>query len=385
MTSVGGTAWRCAVRARVRVVQRVLARHERRAEQLGGRAAAGDGGDEFAERRGVTRVAPREVVEQRDQVGVGADGDDVADRLVDGDGGHRLGVVQPVPRVDADADGDAVVVLGMGQDDAVGVADVVLARQRAHQRRAADLVVVAVDDRGLGGDVRVGEQGEQRGRGIVDVPAGRSRGGVGAMAVIDRCGRPSWRNVGSRSSTGGAAGAHDEAAVAGELADVGVVDTVALAASRSSSTASGATASTMRSWASDSQISHGSQARVLERHGVELDVGADALGHLADRRRQPPAPQSVIAVHRCSAPSSTSISSFSVTGSPIWTLAPATSPVVASIAALENVAPRMPSRPVAPPSTTTRSPGNGPVGGSRSAAVPMQPQNTSGLAVNSGS
>ena len=29
------------------------------------------------------------------------------------------------------------------------------------------------------------------------------------------------------------------------------------------------------------------EARVLERHGVELDVGADALGHLADRRREP--------------------------------------------------------------------------------------------------
>ena len=99
----------------------------------------------------------------------------------------------------------------------------------------------------------------------------------------------------------------------------------------------------------------------------------------------PPAPQSVIAVHRSSAPVSTSISSFSVTGSPICTLAPATAPVVASIVALENVAPRMPSRPVRPPSTTTRSPGNGPVGSGRSAATPMQPQNTSGFVVKPGS
>ena len=57
------------------------------------------------------------------------------------------------------------------------------------------------------------------------------------------------------------------------------------------------------------------------------------------------------------------MSSFSVIGSPICTLAPATSPVVASIVALENVAPRKPSRPVRPPSTTTRSPACGPVSG----------------------
>ena len=44
-------------------------------------------------------------------------------------------------------------------------------------------------------------------------------------------------------------------------------------------------------------------------------------------------------------------------GSPICTEAPATSPVVASMVMEENVAPRMPSRPVAPPTTTMRSPG----------------------------
>ena len=64
-------------------------------------------------------VAPREVVEQGDPVGVGADGDDVADRLVDDGVGHRLGIVQAVPRVDADADGDAVGVPGVGEHHAV--------------------------------------------------------------------------------------------------------------------------------------------------------------------------------------------------------------------------------------------------------------------------
>ena len=61
-----------------------------------------------------------------------------------------------------------------------------------------------------------------------------------------------------------------------------------------------------------------------------------AISPTADDR--PPAPQSVMAVHRSPARPSASISSFSVIGSPICTLAPATSPVVASIAALEDVA-----------------------------------------------
>ena len=85
-----------AVGAGVLVVERVLARHERRA--VGDRrvVAAAHRGDELAERRRPPRVAPREVVEQGDPVGVGADGDDVADRLVDDGVGHRLGIVQPV-------------------------------------------------------------------------------------------------------------------------------------------------------------------------------------------------------------------------------------------------------------------------------------------------
>ena len=203
MTSVGGTAWRRPSRAGVRVVERVLAGHERRAEGLGGRAAAGDGGDERAEGLRVTGVAPREVVEEGDAVGIGADGDDVADRLVDGNGGHRLRVVEPVPRVDADADGDAVILLRVGEDDTVGMALVAPAGQRSHERRPADLVVVAMDDGRLGGDVRVGEQGEQSRRRIVDGATGCGWPvGAAATAAIRRCGRPSWRKLVGRSSTG---------------------------------------------------------------------------------------------------------------------------------------------------------------------------------------
>ena len=81
-----------------------------------------------------------------------------------------------------------------------------------------------------------------------------------------------------------------------------------------------------------SQISHGARPGYLSGTPVELDVGADALGHLADRRRQPAG--AAVGDRRVQArrrSASTSISSFSVIGSPICTLAPATSPVVASI------------------------------------------------------
>ena len=82
-----------AVDADVLVVQRVLAGDERRAVRPGCGAAPLDGGDELAEGRLAARIAPREVVEQRDPVGIGAGGDHVADRLVDGRVRHPLGVV----------------------------------------------------------------------------------------------------------------------------------------------------------------------------------------------------------------------------------------------------------------------------------------------------
>ena len=68
-------------------------------------------------------------------------------------------------------------------------------------------------------------------------------------------------------------------------------------------------------------------------------------------------------------------------GSPICTLAPATSPVVASIVIDENVAPRKPSRPVRPPNTTTRSPGCGVVATYSPWAMPIHPAKTNGFAV----
>ena len=134
----------------------------------------------------------------------------------------------------------------------------------------------------------MGEQGQQRGRRIVDAAAGRACGrAVGSTAVIWRCGRPSWRNAGVEVEHDVAAVADDEAAVAGERAEVGQLDAVAVAAGLQLGERSGGTATTIRSWASDSQISHGARPGYLSGDGGQLDVGADALGHLADGRRQP--------------------------------------------------------------------------------------------------
>ena len=80
---------------------------------------------------------------------------------------------------------------------------------------------------------------------------------------------------------------HDEPAVAGELADVGQLDAVEPAALAQLVEA-------VRVDRHDHPLLRLGQpdlprleAGVLEWHEVELDVGPDAFGHLADRRRQP--------------------------------------------------------------------------------------------------
>ena len=84
--------------------------------------------------------------------------------------------------------------------------------------------------------------------------------------------------------------AHDQPAVAGERAEVGQLHTVDPAALAQ-------LAEAVRVDRHDHPFLRFRQpdlprfeARVLERHEVELDVGTDAVGHLADRRRQPTGP-----------------------------------------------------------------------------------------------
>ena len=80
-----------AVGTEVLVVQRVLARLTNGAAMRHRRVAeARDGSNQLAERLVTARVAPREVVEQGDVIGVGTDRDDVADGLVDHGCGHAL-------------------------------------------------------------------------------------------------------------------------------------------------------------------------------------------------------------------------------------------------------------------------------------------------------
>ena len=167
--------------ADVLVVERVLAGDERRTVDLGRRAAAVDRGDEVAERRLAPRVTPREVVEQGHPAGIGADGDDVADRFVDDGDRHRFGVVEAVPRVHPDADGEALGRCVVGDHDAVGGGVGGDAHQRAHDGGTEDLVVVPPDDVLVRGDVRVGEDRQERGDRIIDA-AGRSRRPVGTGA-----------------------------------------------------------------------------------------------------------------------------------------------------------------------------------------------------------
>ena len=183
MTSVGGTACRRPSAPVYSLFSESLP------ETNGARWATAaswqpvDRGDQLAERGRAARVAPREVVEQGDPVRIGTDGDDVADRLVDGGVGHRLRIVQPVPRVDADADGEPVGVARVGDHDAVGRRVLAHADERPHHRAPADLVVVAVDRRRLGRDVAVGEQRQKRLRRVGDHPPSRP-------AVRGRAARP---------------------------------------------------------------------------------------------------------------------------------------------------------------------------------------------------
>ena len=224
----------------------------------------------------------------------------------------------------------------------------------------------------------MGEQGEQRGGRVGDGARRPAAGrGAGSSAVICRCGRPSWRNAVSRSSTTSPPWRTTRRPSPVNAPRSASSTPWRSQRARSSASRSGGTATTIRSWASDSQISHGARPGYLSGTAVSSTSAPtpSAISPTADD--SPPAPQSVIAVQRWSAPVSTSISSFSVTGSPICTLAPATSPVVASIVALENVAPRMPSRPGAPAEhddavARERPVGQRPVGGDADAPAEHQ-------------
>ena len=90
--------------------------------------------------------------------------------------------------------------------------------------------------------------------------------------------------------------AHDEAPVAAERAEVGELHTVVVAPGAAARPAGQVGRRRPSAPAPRQPDLPGLESWVLERDHIELYVGADALGHLADRRRQPAGLQSVIAV-----------------------------------------------------------------------------------------
>ena len=145
----------------------------------------------------------------------------------------------------------------------------------------------------------------------------------------------------------------------------------------------GGTAITMRSCASESQISHGCKPAYFKGtcdNSTRAPV-CSPISPIADDN--PPAPQSVMALYRPASRAwmTTSISFFSVMGSPICTALPASWAVVWVSSIDEKVAPWMPSRPVRPPSTTIASPTPILRGCLPWGANPTVPQKTNGLAI----
>ena len=114
----------------------------------------------------------------------------------------------------------------------------------------------------------------------------RSRSGRRASALIRRCGRPSWRNSVSRSATTRPPARTHEPAGPGELADVGDVDTDARAARAELVEPVGGDRHDHALLGLGEPDLPRLEAGILARHQVEIDVGADPLGHLADGRRQ---------------------------------------------------------------------------------------------------
>ena len=107
---------------------------------------------------GIVDVAPAEIVEQGDARRIGPDGDDVAHRLVDRGGGHRIRVEVAVKRVDAAADRQAAEGAEHRRDHGrIAGAVVGDADERLEDRAALDLVIVLADDPFLGRDARGGE------------------------------------------------------------------------------------------------------------------------------------------------------------------------------------------------------------------------------------
>ena len=126
-----------------------------------------------------------------------------------------------------------------------------------------------------------------------------------------------------------------------------------------SSTSWGASTTAMRSWLSEMASSVPSRPSYFLGTWFKSIFRPGASSPMATHT--PPAPKSLQRlISRATSPSRNSRWSFrSVGGLPFCTSAPQTSTLFSVWALLEPVAPPMPSRPVAPPSSTITSPGTG--------------------------
>ncbi len=145
------------------VLQAVLAADERHAIGHGHVAARFGGAHQGAEHLRPVGVAPAKVVEQRDPRRVGADGDNVAHRLVDRVRGHLVRVEVAEPRVETAADGET----GPGAENGrhhrrVAGAVVGNTNQWLDDAAALNLMVVLANDPFLAANVRRSEDLEQR-------------------------------------------------------------------------------------------------------------------------------------------------------------------------------------------------------------------------------
>ena len=204
------------------VEQRVLAGDERHPIGASAVGATLHGANERTEPVGLGRVAPTEVVEHGDLIGIAADGHKVAYRFVHREQCHRVRVVSANRRADAVGEHDGFAAFGAERLEyrCVGGTIGLRADIGADHGAATDLVVVAADDVLLGGHIRMREQLQHLGGGgLRGGDLARSRVGPRADEFLtwDAVVQERHRHV----DHAGVAMAHHQAVISGEATEVG--------------------------------------------------------------------------------------------------------------------------------------------------------------------
>ena len=169
------------VNERELVVEAVLAADERRAECDRRVFAGKSGSHERAECLRPIRIAPTEIVEDRDASRIGSDCDAIADGLVNRRGGHPVRIEITESRIHAAGDRQSSLRLQIRTHDCgIRWAIVADADQRFHNAAGLDFVVVLADDPFFAAHV---ERAEDRLEGFI--VARLSRNGTSAFGAND--------------------------------------------------------------------------------------------------------------------------------------------------------------------------------------------------------